>query len=107
GDQTRQPVRGPAPTVLRARSSDPEPGTLSGRVGEEARRDGRIDAAAAMAAGRPLAGVSGSDLGAVGTTPWQERWDARDDYAGAGRKRVGMGPSDIGRGRGVTFGRDR
>jgi hypothetical protein len=27
--------------------------------------------------------------------------------AGAGRKRVGMGPADSGRGRGVTFGRDR
>ena len=61
-DQARQPMCGPAPALLRARSSDSQPGTLSGRVGEEARRHGRIDAAGAMASGRPLAGVSGSDL---------------------------------------------
>src|SRR5580700_8018319 len=93
-DQTRQPMRGAAPALLRARSSDPEPGTLLGRIGKEAGRDGRIDAATAMAAGRPLARVSGSDLGSVGTTPRQERWDAGDDYAGASRKRIGMGPAD-------------
>src|SRR5271165_519221 len=100
-------MRGAAPALLRARSSDPEPGTLLGRIGKEAGRYGRIDAATAMAAGRPLAGVSGSDLGAVGAAGRQERWDAGNDYVGARRKRVGMEPADRGGGRGITFGRDR
>ena len=40
-----------------------EPGTLSRRAGKEAGRHGRIDAAGAMAAGRPLARVSWTGSG--------------------------------------------
>jgi len=65
----------------------------------------------AMAGSTPLqqwrlARVSRSDLGSVGATRWQERRDTGDDYAGSGRKRVGMGQTDNGGRRGVAFGRN-
>ena len=63
-DPARRRVRGPAPALLWARSSDPGPGTLPGCVGEEAGSDGGFHTAGAMAAGRPLARVPGSDLAA-------------------------------------------
>ena len=60
----------PGIALLRPRAPDSEPGTLPRRAGKEAGRDGGIDAAGAMAAGRTVAGVYGPDLeeaGADGT----------------------------------------
>jgi len=71
--------------MLWARSSDLESRTLPGRSGEEAGSDGQLDAVAAVAAGRALAGVSGSDLGTTGAAIGEELRHARDDHSGAGR----------------------
>ena len=84
-----------------------ESGTLSGRVGEEAGRDGRIDAAGAMATGRTLAGVSGPNLEETGRTPRQKRRNQRDDRAGPRRTRQWMGSADRCGGRSAATWRHR
>jgi transposase len=79
---------GTARTRLRPRLSGAEPGTLSGRAGEEAGRDGGIDAAGTMAAGRPVDGESGPDVGAVAGTARRLGRHAGDDHSGARRPRL-------------------
>src|SRR6266849_3364613 len=92
------------PALLWARASDSQPGTLSRRAGEETRRDGGINAAGAMAAGRTVARVFGSDLEKARTTPWQERWNQRDDLASARRPERWMGSADRRSARSVAAG---
>ncbi len=93
--------------LLRPRSPDSQPGTLSRRAGKEARRDGGINATGAMATGRAVAGVSGPDLEETRTTSRPGRWNQRDDCAGARRSNRRMGPAHRRGARSAAAGRHR
>ena len=105
GDQARTSLCGAARALLRARSSDSQSGALPGCAREEAGRDAKLDAAGAVATGGALARVSRSDLEAAGRAPRQERWDARDDRAGASGLGVRLEPVDRRRRRSAAAGR--
>ena len=74
---------------------------------KEAGRNGRIDAARAMASGRPLAGMPGYHLAEVGSTARQKRWHTGDDRLGAHRSVGRLGAADSSRRGGVAIGRHR
>src|SRR5688500_14659183 len=87
-------MRRASPAKLRARTPDPQPGTLPRRIGEEAGRHGWVDAAGAVEAGRTLARVSGSNLEETRGALWDERRDQRDDRPGSRWPRQWMGSAD-------------
>jgi len=81
------------------------PGTLSGCGGAQARSDGGLHAAGAMAANRPLAGVFRRDLAAFGRASRQQPWHARDDRVGARGVAHGLAGADRGGRAGAQSGR--